>query len=482
MSELHPLKPETLYENLATELTGHIQSGMFKPGERLPSVRNLSQQKGISVTTVLQAYQLLEDKGLVEARPQSGYFVRARPLPQISQLEAEAFVPLHGPEEVRIDNLAVMVLRDSIRPNLVHFGAALPAQELLPSTRLNRILARLARQNSPPSNLLGTPEGCIELRTQISRRSAGLGCTLYPDELVVTNGCSEAISLALRAVCKSGDLVAVESPTHFGILQAMESQGLQVLEITTHPRTGISLDALGFALEHHPIRAVVVITNFNNPLGSCMPDENKRALVDLLGRYEIPLIEDDICGELAFSDRRPLTAKSFDRQDLVLLCSSYTKDIAPSFRIGWIAPGRYRSRVVQLKLATNLSTAMLPQLVIAEFLDTGGYDRHLRMIRRAYAQKTAQMANAVLDCFPEGTRVTSPSGGFVLWVQLPEKVDSLTLYHKALDAGITLAPGYIFSATPKYSNFIRLNAAYMNFSAHRALERLGEIVLSEIKA
>jgi DNA-binding transcriptional MocR family regulator len=300
-----------------------------------------------------------------------------------------------------------------------------------------------------------------------------LGCALEPDDFVITSGCAEAIHLALQAVCRPGDLVAVESPTYFGILQALEAQGLRALEIPTHSRDGISLDALSFALENHPVRAVVVISNFSNPLGCCMPEENKRALVELLARYQVPLIEDDIYGELAFHAQRPGVAKVFDRQGLVLLCSSFSKDISPSYRVGWIAPGRFRKRVEQLKMATNIATAVLPQLAIARFLESGGYDRHLRSIRRAYAQKVAQMTQAVLAYFPEGTRVSSPAGGFVLWVQLPGEVDSLALYQRALAAGITLAPGHIFSATAKYRSFIRLNAAYMNFAGERALARLG---------
>jgi DNA-binding transcriptional MocR family regulator len=352
----------------------------------------------------------------------------------------------------------------------------LPAPELLPTARINRLLAQVARENEQASQAVGLPEGTLELRVQVARRALELGCALDPDDFVITCGCAEAIHLALQATCRPGDLVAVESPTYFGILQALEAQGLRALEIPTHPRDGISLDALSFALEHHPVRAVVVITNFSNPLGCCMSNENKHALVELLARAHVPLIEDDIYGELSFDGQRPGVAKAYDRQGLVLLCSSFSKDISPSYRVGWISAGRYRARVEQLKMATNIATAALPQLAIARFLESGGYDRHLRSIRRAYAQKVAQMAQTVLRYFPPGTRVSTPSGGFVVWVQLPGEVDSLALYQRAIAAGITLAPGHIFSASDKYRSFIRLNAAYMNFVSERALARLGALV------
>jgi DNA-binding transcriptional MocR family regulator len=474
MDEPLAVRKETLYESLAGELARLVQVGTLRPGDRLPSVRRMSQQKNLSLTTVLQAYQVLEDQGVIEARPQSGYYVRPAVAQALPAPEVPASLP--DPEHVQVDELVMRVVRDAMRPGLVQFGAALPAPELLPTARINRILARIARDNVAAAQSVGLPEGMLELRTQVARRTMESGCALEADDFVITCGCAEAIHLALQATCRPGDLVAVESPTYFGILQALEAQGLRALEIPTHALNGMSIDALSFALENHPIRAVVAITNFSNPLGCCMPEENKRALVELLARYQVPLIEDDIYGELSFSGHRPGVAKVYDQNGLVLLCSSFTKDISPSFRVGWIAPGRYLARVEQLKMATNIATSVLPQLAIATFLESGGYDRHLRTIRRAYAQKVAQMAQAVLHYFPAGTRVTSPAGGFVIWVQLPNEIDSLVLYQRALAAGITLAPGYIFSATPKYRSFIRLNAAYMNFAGERALARLGDMV------
>ena len=377
---------------------------------------------------------------------------------------------------MRIDDLVMLVVRDTLNPDLIQFGAALPDPDLLPTAKLNTILAKIARRNTRAYNTVGLPEGTLELRTQVARRAFLAGCALAPDEIVITSGCTEALHLALRAVCKPGDLVAIESPTYFGILQVLQSLGLRALEIPTHPDTGISLSALRFAIDNHPVKAAVVMTNFNNPLGSCMPAENKRALVEMLAAAEIPLIEDDIYGELSFTGQHPGVAKTYDRKGLVLLTSSFSKDISPSYRIGWIAPGRFKDAVVRLKMATSLGTVILPQLAIAEFLESGSYDLHLRKIRRAYAQKVSQMAHAVVRTFPEGTLVTNPQGGFVLWVQMPERVDSLDLFRRAVQAGITLAPGYIFSATPKYRNFIRLNAAYWSFSAERVLRQLGELV------
>ncbi len=463
-----------LYERLAKELAQQIQVGTFSPGERVPSVRQISQQRRLSVTTVLQAYRLLENQGMIEARPQTGYFVQARPVSLLPEPETSA--PPADPTQVSTAELTMMVLRDALDPRLAQFGAAIPDPDLLPTSNLNRILASLARCPDIPQNVCGVPEGRKELRTVIARQTFTAGCHLTPDDIIITAGCMEAVSLSLRVVCQPGDLVAIESPTYYGMLQALQSQGLRALEIPTHHRQGISLDALRFAIAHHPVRACLLLPNFSNPLGSCMPDDNKKELVELLADHDIPLIEDDIHGELYYEGRRPQVAKAYDRKGLVLMCSSFSKDISPSYRVGWIAPGRFLAQVKQLKMATNVGTAILPQLAIAKFIASGSYERHLRKIRRAYAHKVNGMAQAVMRCFPEGTRVTTPAGGFVLWVQMPESVDSLVLYKRALKARITLAPGYMFSATTQYRNFIRLNAAYWSHQAEGALQRLGELV------
>ncbi len=464
----------SLYERLASDIKRQIEAGIYRPGQRIPSVRQTSRQYELSITTVLQAYQVLEDQGWIEARPQSGYYVRSRGT--MSAPEPALSMPPDEPFEISIEELVMNVLHNSTDQKFVQFGAAIPAPDLLPNQKMSRILSSIARQEDPRQNLCSMVEGIEELRIQAAQRAARAGCVLSSDAMLITNGAMEALNLSLRAVCQPGDLVAVESPTYFGILQALESLGMRVLEIPTHYQDGISLEALRFALEHHPVRACVVITNFNNPLGSCMSDENKRKLVEMLADHDIPLIEDDIFGELHFDERRPPVAKAFDTQDNVLLCSSYSKDISPGFRLGWLAPGRYYSRVARIKMALNLGTAFFTQMATARFLESGGYDHHLRRIRRAYAEKVSLMSNAVLQHFPAGTHLTSPRGGFVLWVQLPENVDSLVLYRQALQAGITIAPGYIFSATNKYRNYIRLNAGYWSYQALSALERLGGLV------
>jgi len=471
-AEASPQLP--LYERLAGQIRQQIEAGAYQPGHRLPSVRQASSEHNLSVTTVLQAYQVLENQGWIEARPQSGYYVRPRSAPAV--LEPETSCPPDHPCEVSVEELVRRVLHDSTNPNLVQFGAAIPAPELLPTQRLKRILAGLLRQEDVRQYSCGIPEGVEELRVQVAQCILRAGVVISPDDLLITNGALEALNLSMQAVCRPGDLVAVESPTYFGILQIMEAQGLRVLEIPTHQRDGISLEALRFAIEHHPVKAAILVTNFSNPLGSCMPDENKRQLVEMLAERDIPLIEDDLYGQLHFDEQRPRVAKSYDSRGNVLLCSSFCKDISPSLRVGWLVPGRYFQRIARLKMNLNLGTALLPQLAVAHYLSSGGYEHHLRRLRRTYAEKVSLMADAVQRYFPAGTNVTRPRGGFVLWVQLPEQVDSLVLYNQAVQAGITITPGHLFSAGDKYRNYIRLNAAYWSYQSLAALQRLAGLV------
>lgn len=469
-----------LYQEVADRLASLIRQGTYPAGARIPSVRQMSEQQVVSISTVLQAYSLLESRGLIEARPQSGYYVRRQAATSLPEPEMSAAG--RDPTLVSIHELTMMLLADSLNPALVQLGAALPNPQFMPLKKISRIMAEILRSNAAAAHQYLFPPGLESLRTQIAQRAALAGADLSPNEILITSGGVEAIDLCLHAICRPGDIVATESPTYFGSLQTLEVQGLRALEIPTHPREGLSIEALAFALEHNPIRAVMVISNFNNPLGSLIPDAKKKELVELVRRYDVPLIENDVSGELYFGDRRPLTCKSFDANGSVMLCSSFSKDISPGLRVGWAAPGRYLSEATWLKSTISASSPTLPQMAVAQFLEGGGYEQHLRRIRREYARNVELLSDAVVRYFPSDISLTRPSGGFVLWVRLPENVDSLELYKTAHEAGITLAPGYVFSPTQQFPNFIRLNAAEFNYTTERALERLGGMISEMAKA
>lgn len=462
-----------LYEKVAEDITRLIDQGTFRPGDRIPSIRGLRQRLKVSITTVMEAYRLLEDRGLIEARPQSGYYISRLSQPALTLMEPKLTQPEKNPTTVSVDELVRMVIRDSRTRNLIPLGAAVPNPENLPVAKLNRILAAVVRQRGVQSISYEMSNGLEALRVQIARRYLTAGCSLNPQEVVITSGCQEAVTFSLMAVCRPGDTVAIESPTYFNHLQTLEVLRLKAVEIPTHPREGVSLEALGTVLKKNRIKACLFIPNFSNPLGSLMPDDRKKALVEMIGLYEIPLIEDDIYGDLGFSSERPRVVKAFDQKGLVLLCSSFSKTLAPGYRIGWVACGRFLPEIERLKSACTIASTTAPQMALAEFLTNGGYDHHLRRIRRVNLRQIWLMTQAVGKFFPPGTKVTRPAGGFVLWVEMPEYVDALKLYEQALKAGITIAPGPIFSLRQGYRNCIRLNGAFWSDKIEKALATLG---------
>lgn len=464
-----------LYTQVAQRLQDQVVSGIYRPGDRVPSVRRLSAQFDVSISTAIEAYRRLESQGVIEARPQSGYYVRTRQWQPPAQPDISK--PQSSPTAVSVSALALKVLRASRDPDVLQLGVAAPHPSLLPTKALNGILARLARHDTGKGCAYDFPPGSPELRRQIARRALDAGCTLSPDDIVTTSGCQEALSLCLRAVAKPGDTVAIESPAFYGTLQTIEQMGLKAIEIPTCPRKGVSIEALRLALDRWKIKACLLVPNFSNPTGAVMPEERKKRLVQLLAEHEVPLIEDDIYGDLAFDARRPKAAKSYDRKGLVMLCSSFSKTLAPGYRVGWVAPGRWREEIEHLKYVNTMATATLPQLAIAEFLDHGGYDRYLRKVRTLYASQVERMTHAVVKYFPEGTKATQPAGGFVLWIELPETVSAMELHRQALGKKISIAPGPLFSATQKYPNFIRVTCAVpWNEPLERALMTLGRLV------
>jgi len=447
-----------LYERVAHQIAQLITQGTLRPGDRVPSVRKLTRQQSVSPATVLQAYQQLEHRGLIEARPQSGFYVRvgrrfdSQP-PRVSQ-------PPPGSRPLNMAAVVMEVVTALAQPGLVQLGAGVPPAELLPTRELHRALASAARRQPLLANTCDPTAGLPALRVELARQALNAGCSLSPEEIVVTNGTTEALHLCLRAVTRPGDTVAVESPTYFGVLQIIEMLGLRVCEVPTSFEEGVCLEGLVERLARARVRACVFMTTYSNPLGSCLPEANKQRLVELLAARGIPLIEDDIYGSLTFGFSRPRAAKAFDTRGLVLWCGSLTKTLAPGYRIGWTAPGKFKPEVHRLKHTASLGNPAVTQLAAADFLADGGYERHLRRLRRAYAVMMERMSQSVARHFPRGTRMTHPQGGQFLWVELPEAIDTLVLHRRALAAGISIAPGPIFSARQHYRNCLRLNFAH----------------------
>ncbi len=466
-----------LYERLASDLSGIIVAGNLRPGERLPSVRRLARERRLSVSTVLQALRQLEDRGLVEARPQSGYFVR-----HASARLAQPNVRSTPDEAVPVDvsQRLMQVLQTGIKPGVAPLGAALPSSSLLPLAALQRLYGGVIRRH--PQLLEGGSHINIDeaaLVRQLVLRSVGWAGPLAAREFVITNSCTEALALCLRAVTKPGDTVAVESPAYYLMLQLLELLGLKALEIPTDPCTGLSIEALDLATRDGGVAACLLVANASNPLGSIMPDEHKRRLAHLTAERGVAVIEDDIYGDLYFGNTPPRTIKAFDKVGNVMLCSSFSKCLSPALRIGFVAAGRYRRQVALQKTVTSGGTNPVTQHVLAEYLESGSYDRHMRGLRRAYEHQVDAMRAAVARHFPPATRITQPQGGFVLWVELPDEVDTSALYDRAIAAGVAYVPGELFSASGMYRNCLRLNCGNPHTpEIEDAVRRLGALMAS----
>ncbi len=470
------------YEALAEEIAQSIRIGVMKLGDRLPSVRQTSTSRGVSPSTVFEAYYLLEARGLIRARERSGYYVIAC----AKSLPPEPDIPTHPSGEstaVDVSQLVFEVLQSIKTRDVVPFGSAFPSPLLFPLARLARSMASSVQDMDPWSTVDDLTPGNASLRRQIALRYLADGMHVHTDEVVITNGALEALNLCLQAVTGPGDSVIIESPTFYAALQALERNGLRAIEVPTHPRDGIDMAALALAVERHAPKACWLMTNFQNPLGSLMPDEKKKALVELLNAHEIPLIEDDVYGELYFGSKRPTSAKAFDAKGLVMHCSSFSKCLAPGYRIGWAAPGRFTQEVARLKLTTTLSASAPAEAALADYLTKGGYDKHLRQLRHALSVQQTAMAQAIVRYFPKGTKATRPNGGYFLWVELPGGVDTLKLHRQALSLGISIAPGPMFSAHREFRNCLRLNYGHpWDDRTEAALITLGRLISANLGA
>ena len=455
------VKPTTpasakLYEQVAAKITDQINQGILKPGQRLPSVRRFSRQWNVSVSTVIKAYWLLENGGFLESRPQSGFYVRSTPglieNPRTADLPALQSIP-------PIDKV-VSEIRDAgaaipawTTPENVCLGIPFPDPHMLPASLANSLI-KTWRQIGPKAFTYNFPPGSEALRLQLARHYLDRGMDVSPGDIVPTSGCNEAIDLSLRSVVRPGNVVAVETPCFFGYLMILKALQVRVVEIPSDPKEGMDLDILRKTLRRHPVKACLSMPNFQVPFGSVMPDSNKQRLVEMLAEKEIPLIESDLYGDIYFGEKRPKPAKAFDKSGLVMLCSSFSKSLAPGLRIGWAVPGRWMMNLYGFKVLVRNTSQWVTEEAVAAFMSNGSYERHLRHMRKHYFENMNHFRRALMEHFPEGIRVSLPQGGTMLWVELPKKIDVIRLYQEALRQKIYIIVGHIFSMNPKYVNHL----------------------------
>jgi DNA-binding transcriptional MocR family regulator len=462
-----------LYERVARLVETQIANGALRINDRIPSVRTMSRSAKVSVSTVVQAYVHLENVGLIEARPQSGFYVRApvallEPRPKVTRSRR----PISVAAEV------LDTCREALtRPDIVPLNGAVTPPALYPTRRLNNIAREILRDRPLNAGEIIMPPGDAELRRQIAKRMAIAGAPTDPDHVVITSGTMDAVTLALRVLCQPGDTVLVESPTYFGLLQAIEHARLKVVEVPNHPGQGIDVAAIRSIVSKTRLAAAVLQPNCNNPVGSQTPDDAKREIVQLLTGAEVPIIEDDVYADLHYGSVRPASLRAYDEAGLVISCGSVSKTIALGYRIGWAVTPQFHADITRAKFYASVACPTLQQLVLARYFASGGYDRHLRRMRAMLAANSQAFVDAVARYFPAGTRVARPTGGVVIWIELPANVDGIELFRTALASRIGIKPGLVFSAKADYRNFIRMSCGLpWSQTIERAIEKLGRLV------
>ena len=463
------------YDQVSRHITTLIEKGDIKPGDRAPSLRKLSKQLGVSISTVSQAYLSLEDQGILTAKPQSGFFINAL-VKQINNIPKSASTSSQ-PRKVRFGDLFEEIFSNANNPRIAPLGSSKPSMEFMPVKSLTRTTRSIISRHPAKCMEYCFPPGKHKLREQIALLYSHINNRVMPDDVIITSGATEALALSLQAVAKRGDIIAVESPTYFAVLRMIEKMGMLALEIETDSKTGMDLSALEEAFDTMDIAAVLASPNFSNPLGSLMPEQKKRDLVNMLAERDVPLIEDDVYGDIYFGEKGPRSAKSYDLNNQVLSCSSFSKTLAPGYRIGWILPGRYYKKVLELKHATFSATSSISQLTMAEFLSSGQYSRHLTRLRRNMREQVEKGRYMVAKYFPEGTCISNPQGGNVLWVEMPRGCNCIDIFNRALQKNIGITPGILFSARRRFKNYMRINCGYPWDEANlHAIEVLGQIV------
>jgi DNA-binding transcriptional MocR family regulator len=465
-------KRELLYLQIANNIEHQVRNDVLKVGDKLPSLRILMNEKGISLSTAQQAYLELESRGLIESRPQSGYYVsythkHFMEMPSTSQ-------PLVAKPNDDIEDIIYAVSKNMSKAK-VELSTGVPAIELLPVAKLNKAIVNATR-TLQGGGLNYEKFGNEKLKKQVAQRTFMWGGKLKADDIVTTSGSMDALSFCMISLTQRGDTIAVESPVYFGILQLARSLGLNVLELPTHPATGIEVDALKKALEKKKIKLCLLVSNFSNPLGSCMPDENKRAVVKLIEKHNIPLIEDDLFGDLYYDNQRPSCCKAYDQGGLVLWCSSVSKTLAPGYRVGWVAPGKFKDKVARTKHYHSLYPTSITHEAIASFLENGRYENHLRRLRQTLHRNSLLFLRCISENFPTDTKVTRPKGGLHMWVELNKKIDTLDLYNRAMANKISISPGRLFTLQDQYNNCLKLNYGLLwNEKTENALKLLGKL-------
>lgn len=460
------------YQALDEQLSRDINGGQLKPGDKLPSLRQFSQRYNVSLNTATRIYEQLQARGLIESRLKSGFFVRARALPTSTPHPTPAAVLISDDKS----ELLMTIQRSALRKDVVNFGAGILAPELLPLTELNRAQKRASRRHPEAIASYGDPAGELSLRTAITQHMANrITPPPLPEQVLITNGCLEGVSLAVQTLTKPGEVVAIFTPCYNGLLMLLQQLGRQVLEIPCAD-SGPDLDYLQALMQERAFACLVFSAIAFNPLGFCLSAASKQRLAALAKRYRIPFVEDDAFGELAYRGEENSPVYAYDHGGFITYCSSFSKSLSPGLRVGWMISPHHCQDFIKHKMAMNLSCNLNAQLTLADYLNSDNYRSHIVRLSHQLQSNTARAQQLIAQYFPTETRISHPSGGFFLWLQLPAEIDTFNLYNRAANHRIIFTPGVLFSLAGLYGHCLRLGlAAPWREETERALIKLGRM-------
>lgn len=456
------------YQQLAEQTQRHLEA-TGHAGDRLISLRDFASRESVSITTALRVYEELELSGVVESRQRSGYFLKDSAVRRVALPTASAEILVARNEKELFDGLNSSAWH--AHKFAAYFASGTPDTGLAGAREVSRMIRSTARRQLQG---YGPIAGDAFLRQEIAARSVKNGIEVLAEDLIITSGAQEALFISINVVTQPGDLIAVESPTYHGLINAIKQSGRKMVEIPTDSCGGINLPALSLALAELPVKAIVVSSSAQNPLGCSMGDNSRKALVTLANEHNVVVVEDDAHGDLIYARHRQPSLRALDTQDRVLTCGSFSKTLAPELRIGWLDAAQWRDQAVDFKRAVSQRSGLLVQQAIARHMSEGHYDRHIRLSRDVYAKRARALRKVIAQVFPEGTLISQPSGGFQLWVEMPKHYSSMALAEYALSQDIAISPGKLFSNRGHYGHCVRLCYANYHDDQSASIELLGQ--------
>lgn len=436
----------TLYQDLAQNIMSNIDSGEYSVGQKMPSIRMFSQQHGVSINTALNCYELLQEKGYIQSKPKSGYFVN---LPYVKSAVMQ--LPYFESKVMKTD---------PVQPDKQFhpFVTGQLAPELIPYKPLIRCQNSVQQRHGPKLMAYGHTSGELQLKTMLATHFTKQGFIFNSDDLVINNGALDAVRIALEVTTQPGDTVAVSSPCFNGILMLLQALGRKVLEVPSTDE-GIAMDQLEHYMSLGILQACVVTANHQNPLGNTWSLSQKKKMAELANQYQIPVIEDDLYIELVYQDVPPLPIKHWDQAGYIIWCSSVSKTLAPGFRLGWCLAGRYKEQYLLRRRVETLGVNRLSQLTLAEYIGTGQYDKHLKKLRLQLAAQIQEYRNILAANLPQSAAISLPHGGLVIWVQIPG-LDTQELSDELENREIYIRTGAEFSLREFYGDFFRVSCGW----------------------